>query len=394
MTAPRTIETDVLVVGAGVAGVGAAVGAAREGARTLLLGEEDVPGGVVVAGLHRSMCGLFGSGPTGPDQTLNDGVTRDLVRLLRGKDERARPEKMGRVYVLPLQTDLLVEALEEILAATPSLQVRFGTRVTEANRDGARLIGVDAQDSTGAPLQVAFSSLVDCTGHAAVIRLADTPTQETAPSELQLAGQSILLGGVRDPEDLLPIRVPYELAQASRGGEIPRHLRFTQFVPGAQPRTGIVKLSVPPVGDGREVRAREEAEQVLDLLRDRLEELREARVLRRSPRVVDREGDRIRGAYTLTDDDVLSARKFQDGVVKNAWPIELWDGARGPRYEYLPDGEHYEIPLRCLKVAALENAWAAGRCISATHRAHASTRASGTCLALGEKAGQHAARER
>lgn len=394
MTAARSIETDVLVVGAGVAGVGAAVGAAREGARTLLVGEEEVPGGVVVAGLHRSMCGLFGSGPTGADQTLNDGVTRDLVQLLREKDERSRPEKMGRVYVLPLQTDLLVEALEEILAATSALRVRLGTRVTEASRTGDRLVRVDAQDAAGETLRITFSSLVDCTGHAGVIRLAGAPTEETAANELQLAGQSILLGGVRDPGDVLPIRVPYELAQASRGGEIPRHLRFTQFVPGAQPGTGIVKLSVPPVGESREVRAREEADRVVDLLRTRLEELREARVLRRSPRVVDREGDRIRGAYTLTDDDVLSARKFHDGVVKNAWPIELWDGSRGPRYEYVPDGDHYEIPLRCLKVAALENAWAAGRCISATHRAHASTRASGTCLVLGEKAGHHAACER
>jgi hypothetical protein len=136
----------------------------------------------------------------------------------------------------------------------------------------------------------------------------------------------------------------------------------------------------------------EDAQRVHRYLREVLPELRSSRLVERSPRVVEREGQRIVGGYTLTEEDVLSARKFPDGAVKSAWPIELWSQERGLRFKYLPDGEHYEIPLRCLKVAAIENAWAAGRCISATHLAHASTRAMGTCLSLGETAGGEAAR--
>jgi hypothetical protein len=110
-----------------------------------------------------------------------------------------------------------------------------------------------------------------------------------------------------------------------------------------------------------------------------------------SPGVVDREGPRIRGEYTLTADDVLNGRKFPDGVVKNAWPIELWDQERGPSYQYLEPGDYHEIPLRCLEVRGISNCWCAGRCISATHEALGSTRVIGTCISLGEEAGRQAA---
>jgi hypothetical protein len=118
---------------------------------------------------------------------------------------------------------------------------------------------------------------------------------------------------------------------------------------------------------------------------------REARIDGASLKVLDREGRRITGAYTLTEDDILSARKFHDGIVKNSWPIELWDKAKGTVYRYLSRGDYYEIPLRCLVVKGIANLLTAGRCISVTHAALGSTRVMGTCMALGEQAGLAAA---
>ena len=108
-------------------------------------------------------------------------------------------------------------------------------------------------------------------------------------------------------------------------------------------------------------------------------------------RVLDREGRRIRGEYTLTKEDVLSAAKFPDGVVRNAWPIELWDRSKGTVYKYVPAGDYYEIPFRCLMVRDVPNLLTAGRCISVTREALGSTRVMGTCMALGEAAGKAAA---
>ena len=97
------------------------------------------------------------------------------------------------------------------------------------------------------------------------------------------------------------------------------------------------------------------------------------------------------GYYQLTVEDILSARIFPDGVVKNAWPVELWDQDRGTVYRYLPEGSCHEIPFRCLTVRGITNLLTAGRCISVTREALGSTRVMGICLALGEQAGKAAA---
>jgi len=101
------------------------------------------------------------------------------------------------------------------------------------------------------------------------------------------------------------------------------------------------------------------------------------------------------GRYELTREDVLSGRKFEDAVARGSWPIELWkEGRPGATYEYLEDGQSYDIPLRCLQAQDLGNLFVAGRCLSASHEALGSARVIGTCLATGEAAGRAAAARR
>jgi len=112
-----------------------------------------------------------------------------------------------------------------------------------------------------------------------------------------------------------------------------------------------------------------------------------------APQVGVRESRRVIGRYQLTRDDVLTGRKFDDGVARASWPIELWEEGRlGATYEWLDDRAHYDIPLRCLQARDVENLFVAGRCMSATHEALGSARVIGTCLAAGEAVGRAAAR--
>ena len=106
-----------------------------------------------------------------------------------------------------------------------------------------------------------------------------------------------------------------------------------------------------------------------------------------------RETRRILGEYVLTKDDVLGARKFADGIGRNAWPVELHDpGKSGEVYwQRLPDGESYDIPYRCLVPRRIDGLLVAGRCASATHVAQASLRVTGPCLVMGQAAGTAAA---
>jgi FAD dependent oxidoreductase len=106
-----------------------------------------------------------------------------------------------------------------------------------------------------------------------------------------------------------------------------------------------------------------------------------------------RESRRVVGRYELTREDVLAARRFEDGVARASWPIELWrEDQLGASYEYLDDGQVYEIPLRSLRARDVDNLLVAGRCMSATHEALGSARVIGTCLATGQAAGGAAAR--
>jgi hypothetical protein len=168
-------------------------------------------------------------------------------------------------------------------------------------------------------------------------------------------------------------------------------LRFTTFAWGETPGEGYLKVNVAEFPDAAdEGYVQEEAGRVLMLLSERLPAFRDAAIDGTSLGVFSREGRRVRGNYILSAGDILAARKFADGVVRNAWPIELWDRKRGPVYHYVPSGDYYEIPFRCLTVMHFANLLVAGRCISVSHEALGSTRVMGTCLALGEQAGRAA----
>ncbi len=80
-----------------------------------------------------------------------------------------------------------------------------------------------------------------------------------------------------------------------------------------------------------------------------------------------------------------------DGVAAATWPFEFHTEGADTRWEFLPDGDWFEIPFRSLIASGVDNLLVAGRCISATHEALASSRVTGTCMAIGEAAGVAAA---
>ena len=77
------------------------------------------------------------------------------------------------------------------------------------------------------------------------------------------------------------------------------------------------------------------------------------------------------GEYRLTRKDVLQARSFHDGIAHGAWPMEEHRPDASVRLEYLPEGQTYDIPYRCLLPQEVQGLLVAGRCLSADHDAHA-----------------------
>jgi hypothetical protein len=105
-----------------------------------------------------------------------------------------------------------------------------------------------------------------------------------------------------------------------------------------------------------------------------------------------RESRRIVGEYTLTAADVLAARVFDDAVARSAYPIDIHNpSGSGTTTHRLAPGASYEIPYRCLVPVLVDDLLVAGRCISTTHEALASTRLTPTVMTLGQAAGTAAA---
>ena len=382
---------DVLVVGAGVSGAAAAVAAARGGARTILVEKENYLGGTGFAGRFQYICGLYLNADAVPTETLNPGITREISGLLfkasPGKDIR----KIGQVYGQPYQYDDLQSVLASLCSGERAIATLREHAVVAVTKNGSEVTTVTIEGMRGRQ-DITPKMVIDCSGSGEAAALAGAPFELAPRDERQLAGFVVHVKGLKHVDQDLSLKVPYHLAQAVQQGIFPREVKFTIFSPGDAVDEGFCKMSLFSTDGATETeQARTGADAVIRHLASVLPAFEGAYIADTSLRVLEREGRRITGAYTLTKEDVLSARKFPDGVVKNAWPIELWDRAKGTIYQYVPRGEYYEIPFRCLLVSGITNLLTAGRCISVTHEALGSTRVMGACMALGEQAGKAAA---
>jgi hypothetical protein len=382
---------DVLVVGGGVAGTLAAVAAARGGVRTLLVEKGPCLGGIGYAGMFQQICGLYLNGGAFPVQTLNAGIVREVVDRLYKISPEKKVQKIGRVFVLPYDREVLRSTLAALCAAEQNLEVLYNcvaASITARNGQIEHVVLNRPEEEQG--LQPA--AVIDCSGDGAAAALAGAEYYFATTLERQLAGFTLHVKGLKAPDEVLAIKVPYYLAQAVKEGRFASPLQFTTFSLGNADDEGYCKISVADHdGSGREEKVRKDAEAIHCYLSSILPAFKGSFIMETSPYILEREGRRVKGEYTLTEEDVLSGRKFEDGIAKNSWPIELWDSKMGPIYRYLQPDEYYDIPFRCLLVKGITNLLTAGRCISVSHEALGSTRVMGTCMALGEQAGRAAA---
>ena len=385
------LSCDVLVVGGGVSGTSAALAAARRGVQVILVEKECFLGGVGYSGLFQYMCGLYLNGDAFPAETLNTGIVREIVGLFTKVSPQKAIIKTGQVYVLPYSRDDLQTVLTTLCQNESALTVLHNTTAVSVEKKTGIIIQVTVNRS-GSLCDIFPRIVVDCSGSGSLSAMAGASFVLSTPEKLQLAGFIIHLKGLSEQEDTLSIKVPYYLAEGVRKKILPSYVRYSAFTRGDEPDEGYCKISIEgPDSIEREQRARKDASRVHGYLMKTIPSFKTSYIADSSQYVMDRESRRVIGEYTLTGEDVLNARKFHDGIVKNAWPIEIWDKEKGTIYQYIKSDDYYEIPLRCLKVKDIPNLLCAGRCISVSSEALGSTRVMGTCIALGDHAGRTAA---
>lgn len=147
----------VVVVGGGVAGCAAAVGAALAGAEVTLVEASRTLGGVAAAGEHRTLCGLAPIDAPAP-HLLEPALTQAWVEAVSA----GAPVRHGRVWLWPTNAALLQQGLAGRLAAT-GVGVRLGTVVTGAAMDAAGG-GMLRCTARGGEATLAFDRLIDASG--------------------------------------------------------------------------------------------------------------------------------------------------------------------------------------------------------------------------------------
>jgi hypothetical protein len=214
------------------------------------------------------------------------------------------------------------------------------------------------------------------------MRTSLTPAERTAGSLSAVAGLYEL----------------WERARANGDVDVPRELVSFFATPYSDEvtvnMTRVVDIDpLDPAGLTRaEVRARGQVTQLVKFFRRYVPGFAACRLAATAAQIGIRESRRIVGLYTLTRDDVLQAREFDDAVARSAYPIDIHNpSGSGTQTMRLADGASYEIPYRCLVPREVDGLLVAGRCISTTHEALASTRLTPTVMTLGQAAGTAAA---
>jgi hypothetical protein len=412
------VTYDVLVVGGGNAGCAAALAAARCGARTLLIERYGFLGGTATA----SMVGPWMTFHSGSDRIVG-GIAEEIVERLvaRGASPGHVPDASDYVATITpfdpeahkaLLFEMMTEAGVSLLLHAYFLDalcedgaVRgVGVATVGGRRTYEAALTIDASAdayvaaSAGVGLQqgdergrVQPASLMFRLSH---VDLAETAAYLRArPDQMR----SSLPVAERDAHALTAVAGLYDLWQNARergAVDVPREL--VSFFATPYPDEVTVNMTrvvdIDPLDPDdltrAEVEARRQVMQLFDFFRRDVPGFARARLAATATQIGIRESRRIVGAYTLTRDDVLQARTFDDAVARSAYPIDIHNpSGSGTTTHRLPPGASYEIPYRCLVPERVEALLVAGRCISTTHEALASTRLTPTVMTLGQAAG-------
>ena len=401
MKQPR--ETfDVAVVGGGSAGLAAAVTAAREGARTILIERHGCMGGMGTASLVHTFCGLYLLRDEAGAVLANAGFPQEMAERMIAATGLG-PVRMGRVDVLPQHPVEFVRIADELVAAEPLIELRLHTEVTAVSReqDWKIRLGDRAGECT-----VTAKGMVDASGDAVVaMRLGGGSAMAEAP-RLQRPAYVFGVHHTVPAGDAWRLHTAGLIVEGIRVGAFSESAMGMSFRASGRPGeifgtldlTGGEALTEYDPLDGMcltglEIQGRATASKVISWLARRSDLWAGAYISYWPVRAGVRESRRWIGDYILTGDDLLAGKRFTDEIALASWPMEFRENTRGPKLRFPEGNRPAGIPLRCLKPAGIDHLYVAGRCISTDHAAQASIRVMGTCFATGEAAGRAAASE-
>lgn len=416
---PVTRKVDVLVLGAGPAGVSAAVTAGREGARTLLVESCGNVGGIATEGLMSHWTGnteggiyeeilersAEGSGELKDERNAFNGAARQIIN----------PEHLKTVLL-----DMLVEA---------NVEVMLYTMASEPVMEGDTIKGVIVQNKNGREAVLA-SIVIDATGDGDIAARAGAPyfmgresdgKMQPATLMFKVAGvdveRGVFPGGFEDHAMIPASEIP--LLQGSEEAKKEEMFDIQKLGEQALPRPAghvlLYKTTLPGVVtcnmtncigiDGTKAEdltratylCRKQMEIIQGFLRDYVPGFEHCYIISSGSLIGIRETRHFKGEETITEQDILEARVFEDWVVARAqfnFDVHNLTGngldETGAQKNF-HQKKGYTIPYGCFVPLKVENLYLAGRNISGTHMAHSNFRVMPICANMGQAVGVAAA---
>lgn len=395
-------DYDVIVCGGGPAGCSAAIAAARNGAKTLILEAQYSLGGMSTLGLVPAWCPF-----SDKEKIIYRGIAEEIFNLAKSNVYHIDKSKLDWVEIEPES----LKRIYDTLVAKAGADVLFGSFISavDTTSDGSvKAIIV----STKAGL-CAFSAkiYIDCTGDGDIAAMAGAEfVMGDEGGNLQAATHCFELGGVDSQKYLTGINMhngnpDSPIYKILENGEYPEitesHLCQSLVKPGVvgfnAGHIWNVDATNPITVSNAMAKGRKMANAYCEALKKYYPDaFKNSFVAETAPLMGIRETRRIIGEYILTKEDYIARRSFEDEIGRNCYYLDIHmtdeekkrSGHKSLRYE---KGESHGIPYRCLTPKGIPNLLVAGRCISTDRSVYGSTRVMPVCFVTGQAAGTAAA---
>ncbi|MEO3388356.1 FAD-dependent oxidoreductase [Mesorhizobium sp. CAU 1741] len=398
MTKRFEADYDVAVCGGGAAGVAAAIGAAKAGAKVCLVEKYGFLGGAATTSQVYAYCGLFQQGKE-PTRAVA-GVGVEVIDELRrhGLDGQAyRSETTGNWIVL-LDGEVLKFALDNLVRRY-DIDVKLHTRVASVARTADRLEAITLAGMDGRT-RVAAEAFVDASGDANLAMLAGVPFRVgDSEGKLQALTMPIRVGGIAADLKIDRAALKAVIARYNENGRYPIQRTDGGIVirlPLSHDMWWMtVDVPLPDLSSesftAAEMEARARANDYVAVLKRELPGFERAYLVATGPQIGVRETRHPAARYEMTGEDVVLGRLRDDGIARAAWPIELHGEAGKPSYTSIGGSGYCHVPYDSIRAKGLDNLWYGGRVIGADAQAYGSIRVMGTAFATGQAAGVAAA---
>ena len=385
-------HTDVIVLGAGAAGVAAAIAAARNGSKVVLIERNAYAGGKATAAEVGTICGLYKFSKSARSEYIVKGFAKEFADILQKESNSDPLHNAEGLHYLPYDIEVFKKLCLRLLNEN-KVDVHFNTTLKTVRSEDNNI--VSAFISTGNDLTgVHVRSVVDCSGDSIISQTANLPLLKN--EQYQAAAQVFTLQNVAEENEA---RLGMILMKALRSAIDEKKLADfydrVYIVQGSlKNNTVSIKIGIPVTvthspENFTELKASAHnfIKTLTEFLVSHVPVFKNAIIQHIAAEPGIRVGPRTMGNYILTEEDVLNCKKFDDAIANASWPIEEWEQHKRVNMRYFNLDDFYQVPVGCLQSNTIKNLFMAGRNISATNTAIASARVMGICLQTGYAAG-------